>query len=59
MMPQSDSERVLDEFLKTLGLKVDRPIELTRFITCGDKVVSTLRHADGAEEIFESSWLLG
>jgi 2-polyprenyl-6-methoxyphenol hydroxylase-like FAD-dependent oxidoreductase len=59
MIPQSDTERVLDEFLNSLGVKVERTIELTRFTASNDKVVSTLRHADGAEEIAETSWLIG
>src|SRR5260370_22521649 len=59
MIPQSDTERVLDEFLNTLGIKVERTIELTRFTASTDKVVSTLLHADGAEEIVETPWLIG
>jgi 2-polyprenyl-6-methoxyphenol hydroxylase-like FAD-dependent oxidoreductase len=59
MIPQSDTERVLDEFLNSLGVKVERTVELTRFTASDDSVVSTLRHADGAEETAESSWLIG
>ena len=59
MIPQSDTERVLDEFLNSLGVKVERTIELTRFTAYNDKVASTLRYADGAEEIAETSWLIG
>src|SRR5260370_14666251 len=59
MIPQSDTERVLDEFLNSLGVKVERMVELTRFTASNDKVVSTLRHADGAEEIVETPWLIG
>ena len=46
---------LLDEFLNGLGLKIERPIELTRFTASDDKVVSTLCHDNGAEEIAESS----
>ncbi len=59
MIPQSDTERVLDEFLNSLGIKVERTIELTKFTASTDKVVSILRHADGAEENVETSWLIG
>jgi 2-polyprenyl-6-methoxyphenol hydroxylase-like FAD-dependent oxidoreductase len=59
MIPQSDTERVLDEFLNSLGLKIERTVELTRFTASNDKVVSTLRHADGAEELAKTSWLIG
>lgn len=59
MIPQSDTERVLDEFLNTLGVKVERTVELTQFAASSESVVSTLRHADGAEENIETSWLIG
>jgi 2-polyprenyl-6-methoxyphenol hydroxylase-like FAD-dependent oxidoreductase len=49
MIPQSDTERVLDKFLNSLGVKVERTVELSQLTT--SKVVSTLRHADGTEEI--------
>jgi 2-polyprenyl-6-methoxyphenol hydroxylase-like FAD-dependent oxidoreductase len=59
MIPQSDTERVLDGFLNSLGVKIERTVELTRFTAYNDKVASTLRHADGTEEIAETSWLIG
>ncbi len=59
MIPQSDTERVLDEFLNSPGVKVERSVELTQFTASDDKVVSTLRRADGAEEIAETPWLIG
>jgi 2-polyprenyl-6-methoxyphenol hydroxylase-like FAD-dependent oxidoreductase len=59
MIPQSDTERVLDEFLNSIGVKVERTVELTQFTASDDKVVSTLRHADGGEEIAETPWLIG
>jgi 2-polyprenyl-6-methoxyphenol hydroxylase-like FAD-dependent oxidoreductase len=59
MIPQSDTERILDEFLDGLGVKVERPVELTKFSASPDGVVSTLRRADGTEETVESAWLIG
>jgi 2-polyprenyl-6-methoxyphenol hydroxylase-like FAD-dependent oxidoreductase len=59
MIPQNETERILDEFLNGLGVKVERPVELTTFTAPGDKVVSTLRHAGGDEETVETSWLIG
>jgi 2-polyprenyl-6-methoxyphenol hydroxylase-like FAD-dependent oxidoreductase len=59
MIPQSDTERVLDQFLNSLRVKVERTVELTQFTAFDDKVVSTIRHADGAEEIAETSSLIG
>jgi 2-polyprenyl-6-methoxyphenol hydroxylase-like FAD-dependent oxidoreductase len=59
MIPQSETERVLDEFLNTLGVRVERAVELTRLTASHDKVASVLRHADGSEETFETAWLIG
>jgi 2-polyprenyl-6-methoxyphenol hydroxylase-like FAD-dependent oxidoreductase len=59
LIPQSDTERVLDEFLNTLGVKVERAVELTSFTASSASVVSTLRHADGTEETLETAWLVG
>ena len=59
MIPQSDTERVLDNFLNRLGVKVERSVELTKFTNSEGKVVSTLRRVDGSEETIETSWLIG
>jgi 2-polyprenyl-6-methoxyphenol hydroxylase-like FAD-dependent oxidoreductase len=59
MVPQSSTERVLEEFLNGLGVAVERSIELTTFTASEDGVVSTLRHGDGREETLETSWLIG
>jgi 2-polyprenyl-6-methoxyphenol hydroxylase-like FAD-dependent oxidoreductase len=59
MLPQSETERILDEFLNSLGVRVERSVELTQFTDDGEKVVSKLRHADGREETVESAWLAG
>jgi 2-polyprenyl-6-methoxyphenol hydroxylase-like FAD-dependent oxidoreductase len=59
MIPQSDTERVLDEFLNTLDVKVERTVELVKFAASPENVVSTLRHADGTEKTVETSWLIG
>jgi 2-polyprenyl-6-methoxyphenol hydroxylase-like FAD-dependent oxidoreductase len=59
MLPQSDTERLLDEHLNRHGVQVERSVELAGFVATADGVVSTLRHADGQEETFESGWLIG
>ena len=56
MIPQSETERVLEEHLNGYGVQVERSVELVEF---GDAVTSTLRLADGREETVDSSWLLG
>jgi 2-polyprenyl-6-methoxyphenol hydroxylase-like FAD-dependent oxidoreductase len=59
MIPQSDTERVLEEFLNGLGVQVEREVELLNFEDDGEKVSAKLRHADGEEEDSEASWLVG
>src|ERR1700691_4429363 len=59
MLPQSETERLLDEHLNGLGVQVERSVELIQFPASADKVVSTLRHADGHEETLETAWLIG
>ena len=59
MLPQSDTERILEEFLNGLGVRVERDIELLNFKDDGERVDVTLRHANGTEEETETSWLLG
>jgi 2-polyprenyl-6-methoxyphenol hydroxylase-like FAD-dependent oxidoreductase len=59
MIPQSDTERLMADHLTSLGVTVERNLELIRFTPSNDGVQSTLRHADGREETMESSWLIG
>jgi len=59
MVPQSDTERLLDDHLSTYGIKVERSVELTDFVAGAEGVVSTLRGPDGQEQTFESAWLIG
>jgi 2-polyprenyl-6-methoxyphenol hydroxylase-like FAD-dependent oxidoreductase len=59
MIPQSDTERLMEDFVSSLGVKIERNIELTDFAVSSDSVTSKLRHRDGTEETFESGWLIG
>jgi 2-polyprenyl-6-methoxyphenol hydroxylase-like FAD-dependent oxidoreductase len=59
MIPQSETERLLEEHLNSHGVTVDRNVELTAFRADPDGVVSTLRSSDGRLETFSSSWLIG
>ena len=59
MIPQSETERVLEAHLNALGVKVERSVELTGFSAGVDGVSSVLRHADGASETLETGWLIG
>jgi 2-polyprenyl-6-methoxyphenol hydroxylase-like FAD-dependent oxidoreductase len=59
MIPQSETERLLDQHLNGLGVHVERKVEFTKFVDAGGHVLSTVIHADGTEETIESSWLIG
>lgn len=59
MIPQGETERLLEELLNRLGVQVERSVELTRFTTSDSQVTATLRHADGREETVEAPWLIG
>ena len=59
MLPQRDTERFLNEHLETLGVVVERQVELTGFVDGGDHVDARLRHPDGREEAVETPWLIG
>lgn len=59
MLPQSETEKLLEEHLKTLGCTVERETELTNFVDKGDSVSCTLTHKEGKGESLEASWLIG
>ena len=59
MIPQSETELLLEAHLGTLGGKVERSVALTSFAHSGECVSCQLRHADGSSEAFEASWLIG
>ncbi|MCE2576548.1 FAD-dependent monooxygenase [Komagataeibacter sp. FNDCR2] len=59
MIPQSETERLLEAHLRDLGGTVERGIELTDFVDKGDGVSCTLTHAGGKSETMEAAWLIG
>ena len=58
MLPQNETERVLQTHLETLGLTVERSIEWMDAPQYEDNVVSRIKHADGREEEIVSQWLI-
>jgi 2-polyprenyl-6-methoxyphenol hydroxylase-like FAD-dependent oxidoreductase len=56
---QTETERILADRLASLGVKVERGVELTDFTQDASGVKSTLRHADGQVETVPSSWIVG
>ena len=59
MLPQSDTERLLESYLNTLGVKVERQVEVITFTQTDNEVSTTLRHSDGIEEALDTEWLIG
>jgi 2-polyprenyl-6-methoxyphenol hydroxylase-like FAD-dependent oxidoreductase len=59
MIPQRDTERLLIEHLRSLGVEVERQVELLSFTERGDGIEAVLGHADGRRETVSTPWLLG
>ena len=59
MLPQCDTERLLDAHLRTFGVTVEREVELLAFSQGPSGVEARLRCADGQEEEVETAWLAG
>jgi 2-polyprenyl-6-methoxyphenol hydroxylase-like FAD-dependent oxidoreductase len=59
MIPQSETERLLEEHLATFHVRAERQTELIDFTETADGVSCVLKHADGSEETAEASWLIG
>jgi 2-polyprenyl-6-methoxyphenol hydroxylase-like FAD-dependent oxidoreductase len=59
MIPQSETERLLQAHLNSLGVAVERSVELLDFRAAADGVTARLRGAAGSEESLRVSWLLG
>lgn len=59
MIPQRDTERLLAAHLETLGVEVERRVELLSFSEGEGHVEARLRQADGSEETIQVPWLIG
>lgn len=59
MIPQADTERVLEEYLGELGVKVERSVEATALSVADKSVEAVLRRADGSQETVSAAWLAG
>jgi 2-polyprenyl-6-methoxyphenol hydroxylase-like FAD-dependent oxidoreductase len=58
-LPQSETERLIEEHLARLGVAVERGVELVAFERAADGVVATLARADGTRETVRARWLAG
>jgi 2-polyprenyl-6-methoxyphenol hydroxylase-like FAD-dependent oxidoreductase len=59
MIPQSETERLLETRLAEFGVRVEREVELLRFSARADGVTAILRDTAGREEMAEAEWLVG
>lgn len=59
LIPQSETERVLEVHLAQFGVRVERAVTLTAFAPDADGVTATLRRADGSTEIVRCDYLAG
>ena len=59
MIPQSETERLLDEHLASIGVTVDRSVTLTALSQDSTSVTATLTYADGRTEAVITPWLIG
>jgi 2-polyprenyl-6-methoxyphenol hydroxylase-like FAD-dependent oxidoreductase len=58
-LPQSETERILIEHLGHFGIVVEREKELVALSASDDGVQAVVRDAEGREDRFQSSWLIG
>jgi len=56
---QTETERVLGKHLQSLGVTVERGVELIALTQDADAAHPTLRHADGSTEQVTAAWVIG
>ena len=56
---QTETERVLGERLQSLGVTVERSVDLAALTQTADAAHATLRHADGVTELVTTPWVIG
>jgi 2-polyprenyl-6-methoxyphenol hydroxylase-like FAD-dependent oxidoreductase len=59
MLPQSDTERLLEEHLGRLGINTQRQTELSSFEQDESGITAVLKNADGQQEVVKADWLIG
>jgi 2-polyprenyl-6-methoxyphenol hydroxylase-like FAD-dependent oxidoreductase len=58
-LPQSQTERLLNERLEELHGPVERKLKLVDVRQESRKIISTIKHENGETETIESDWLIG
>ena len=59
MLAQSDTEKILNDHLNSLGVKVEREIELSGIAQQDDSVTATIKLQGGIEETLKCRYLAG
>lgn len=58
-LPQSETERLLEERLSAQGVQVERNVEVADLTPDAEGASATLRHPDGRRESMRTDWLIG
>jgi 2-polyprenyl-6-methoxyphenol hydroxylase-like FAD-dependent oxidoreductase len=58
-LPQNDTEAILNCFMESLGVEIERQTELVSFSQDTGGVTATLRRLDGAQETIQPRWIIG
>ena len=58
-LPQYDTERILTDKLASLGVRIERGVELMSFNQDDSQVTAELKHADGTAESVTAAYLVG
>lgn len=59
MIPQSETEKILSEYLEEIHGPVERPVELIDLKQEHNQVISTIKLANGETETITSDWVVG
>jgi 2-polyprenyl-6-methoxyphenol hydroxylase-like FAD-dependent oxidoreductase len=59
MIPQSETERLLEAHLSSLGIRVEREVALLGFNDTGTAISASLQHPDGRTEDYLANWMIG
>ncbi|OYX14357.1 MAG: hypothetical protein B7Z15_04230 [Rhizobiales bacterium 32-66-8] len=59
ILPQSRTEEILTAHLASLGVRIERGVELADFVETQTGITATLHHADGPEETVTCAYLVG
>jgi 2-polyprenyl-6-methoxyphenol hydroxylase-like FAD-dependent oxidoreductase len=59
LLPQTETEAVLNERMESLGVSTERKVELISFTQGNGGVSAVLRHPDGSDEEIKPRWIVG